>query len=230
MPESYALINDFNDDKVKRYISIYDYEQNEKSKNQDQNNIDEIAISRIKRQDSSLQQTLQTLQNTQRGQPQGQITSSQSTGPSGSQGTGGFNTVDVSGSQGTGGFNTGEFSGFSNGLEVSTGFSPGTGGFNNNNQVASRPTVPGQGIPNNQFSNQGNRESGVINQNQAGGLGFTTVRNPLNVMMNENVIEEAFCVRRCPSVNNYNPVCGNDNVTYSNEQKLRCAQRCGRSK
>lgn len=38
------------------------------------------------------------------------------------------------------------------------------------------------------------------------------------------------CVFYCPSTSEYNPVCGTDNVTYSNLSKLKCAQNCGISK
>ncbi|KAF7278122.1 uncharacterized protein LOC143190390 [Rhynchophorus ferrugineus] len=37
------------------------------------------------------------------------------------------------------------------------------------------------------------------------------------------------CFRSCPTINNYNPVCGSDGVTYDNIQKLQCAQRCGQN-
>lgn len=38
------------------------------------------------------------------------------------------------------------------------------------------------------------------------------------------------CVFFCPTTPEYNPVCGTDDVTYTNMSKLRCAQRCGISK
>ncbi|XP_037034572.1 uncharacterized protein LOC119073291 [Bradysia coprophila] len=31
----------------------------------------------------------------------------------------------------------------------------------------------------------------------------------------------------CPTTNEYNPVCGSDNVNYDNQQKLNCANFCG---
>lgn len=31
----------------------------------------------------------------------------------------------------------------------------------------------------------------------------------------------------CPTTNEYNPVCGTDNVNYDNQQKLNCANFCG---
>ncbi|XP_050446340.1 uncharacterized protein LOC126848964 [Cataglyphis hispanica] len=36
------------------------------------------------------------------------------------------------------------------------------------------------------------------------------------------------CVDTCPVTNEYNPVCGTDNVDYSNPGGLGCAQRCGK--
>ncbi|KAJ9590097.1 hypothetical protein L9F63_016776 [Diploptera punctata] len=33
----------------------------------------------------------------------------------------------------------------------------------------------------------------------------------------------------CPAPPQFNPVCGNDGVTYGNQQKLACARTCGRN-
>lgn len=38
------------------------------------------------------------------------------------------------------------------------------------------------------------------------------------------------CYKACPKVQQYNPVCGSDGVTYINMQYIRCAQSCGMSK
>lgn len=35
------------------------------------------------------------------------------------------------------------------------------------------------------------------------------------------------CEDRCFITTQYNPVCGDNNLTYQNEARLRCAQRCG---
>lgn len=35
------------------------------------------------------------------------------------------------------------------------------------------------------------------------------------------------CVQDCPSTSEYNPVCGNNNITYFNKGKFDCARRCG---
>ncbi|XP_032680487.1 uncharacterized protein LOC116848473 [Odontomachus brunneus] len=36
------------------------------------------------------------------------------------------------------------------------------------------------------------------------------------------------CVSSCPVTMEYNPVCGTDNVDYTNPGGLGCAQRCGK--
>ncbi|XP_050298157.1 uncharacterized protein LOC126737337 [Anthonomus grandis grandis] len=35
------------------------------------------------------------------------------------------------------------------------------------------------------------------------------------------------CVENCRTIQNYNPVCGSDGVTYNNQFRLQCARRCG---
>ncbi|XP_063989409.1 uncharacterized protein LOC135168797 isoform X2 [Diachasmimorpha longicaudata] len=35
------------------------------------------------------------------------------------------------------------------------------------------------------------------------------------------------CMQNCPVTGQYNPVCGSDNVVYSNIGKLECAASCG---
>lgn len=38
------------------------------------------------------------------------------------------------------------------------------------------------------------------------------------------------CYNKCPKIQQYNPVCGSDGVTYINMQYVRCAQACGTGK
>lgn len=35
------------------------------------------------------------------------------------------------------------------------------------------------------------------------------------------------CMEACPASLEFKPVCGNNNVTYRNLEKLQCARRCG---
>ncbi|XP_055372018.1 uncharacterized protein LOC129606000 isoform X2 [Condylostylus longicornis] len=37
------------------------------------------------------------------------------------------------------------------------------------------------------------------------------------------------CLNACPTTNEYNPVCGSDQISYGNVQKLECASRCGQN-
>lgn len=36
------------------------------------------------------------------------------------------------------------------------------------------------------------------------------------------------CMASCPTTSEYNPVCGTDNLSYHNRQKLDCTNICGR--
>lgn len=38
------------------------------------------------------------------------------------------------------------------------------------------------------------------------------------------------CIRSCPALPQYNPVCGTNRVTYHNVDRLNCAARCGLGK
>ncbi|CAG9769255.1 unnamed protein product [Ceutorhynchus assimilis] len=37
------------------------------------------------------------------------------------------------------------------------------------------------------------------------------------------------CFDACQTIQNYNPVCGSDGVTYNNQFRLQCARRCGQA-
>ncbi|XP_044258803.1 uncharacterized protein LOC123007519 [Tribolium madens] len=54
---------------------------------------------------------------------------------------------------------------------------------------------------------------------QAGGGTTTTTPSPAY----------SACIRQCPTTPQYNPICGNNGVTYPNESHLSCANRCGLS-
>lgn len=44
------------------------------------------------------------------------------------------------------------------------------------------------------------------------------------------ILDRAFysCFNNCPTLSQYNPVCGSDGQNYPNDQKLRCHNECGR--
>jgi len=165
---------------------------------------------RVKRQTGTLQETFQQLQNLQQQQSQQNAQRPQGSSPSGSS------------------------------------FGPqNTGGGSNNQDGGSQPRPSSAGSQqrpssgtSNQGSNQFNRPSSQSgnsfnwsNGNQQGGSQpATTVRSPLNVVSSELTVPEAPCIRNCMAVSTYDPVCGSDDITYTNRAKFRCAQQCGRSK
>ncbi|XP_031625119.1 dr1-associated corepressor homolog isoform X2 [Contarinia nasturtii] len=65
------------------------------------------------------------------------------------------------------------------------------------------------------------------NQNQSGGNQETTTANPAiaQVIASLPYVE---CRANCITLSHYTPLCGSDNQTYYNEQKLQCANNCGR--
>ncbi|XP_065210706.1 uncharacterized protein LOC135838834 isoform X2 [Planococcus citri] len=59
-------------------------------------------------------------------------------------------------------------------------------------------------------------------------LSWTTQRPIVNRISNHNWADESECIRNCPATNQWKPVCGTDNLSYANMNKLRCAQMCGK--
>ncbi|KAI5636274.1 hypothetical protein NE865_11038 [Phthorimaea operculella] len=43
----------------------------------------------------------------------------------------------------------------------------------------------------------------------------------------QDLLAQTVCIRSCPVTSEYNPVCGSNNVTYSNPGRLECAKFCG---
>nr|AAV91424.1 protease inhibitor 1 [Lonomia obliqua] len=72
-----------------------------------------------------------------------------------------------------------------------------------------------------------------LNQAQIGNQGQTnqqqqtssTTLAPNNGQVAASMQQQ--CIRNCPVTSEYNPVCGTDNVTYTNPGRLTCAQSCG---
>lgn len=137
------------------------------------------------------------------------------------------NTDNFSTGQGLG-FNNNEGqnnSGFSNELQVAENSQGGfSGQVSNNNQGQSSIN----GFNNGQGLGPGNNNQGGLNRQ-------TTIRNPyvtiVNAVNGEFSLSNELvqCIRRCPSTSQFNPVCGNDNISYTNEARLKCAQKCGRN-
>lgn len=64
------------------------------------------------------------------------------------------------------------------------------------------------------------------------GPSTTVVNVPLQSTTQATVTTRSPAYRQClsslcPTTNEYNPVCGSDNVNYDNQQKLHCANFCG---
>lgn len=64
------------------------------------------------------------------------------------------------------------------------------------------------------------------------GPSTTTVNVPLQSTTPAPVTTRSPAYRQClstlcPTTNEYNPVCGSDNINYDNHQKLNCANFCG---
>ncbi|KAI5636271.1 hypothetical protein NE865_11035 [Phthorimaea operculella] len=55
---------------------------------------------------------------------------------------------------------------------------------------------------------------------------IVTPSNPVTPNTTPSSVARA-CMEKCPSTNEYNPVCGTNYVSYQNAGKLFCAQRCG---
>lgn len=109
----------------------------------------------------------------------------------------------------------------------------GNTGFNGQS-FGQQPSGSNQFQSGNQFPgwinpNQGSSGLGNFNQNAQGVIRPQTTQRPLvNQIANQNTVSEAECIRNCPATNQWNPVCGTDNISYGNMNKLRCAQQCGR--
>lgn len=67
------------------------------------------------------------------------------------------------------------------------------------------------------------------NQQKTTSTSTTTVRSRNeNDATTQSVDQFNACINLCPVTNEYNPVCGTDNVDYTNPGGLGCAQRCGK--
>lgn len=121
-----------------------------------------------------------------------------------------------------------------NGQDSDNGFSSGLqlgGGSDGNNQGKFGNSEGRYGSSQGGYgSNPGGYGS---NQVGFGGNSWTTQRPPFNMISNENSIskETTLCIRNCPTTNQYDPICGDDNITYQNAGKIKCAQeQCNKRK
>lgn len=142
-----------------------------------------------------------------------------------------------------GGFGNGfnQNQGFNNGFNQNPGFNQNQGGFGNGFN-------PNQGgFPQNQGGF--NQNQGGFNQNQLGfnpnqgfnqgGFNFPnqpTTQRPAVTTQSTGTTTVAIpgmgttqtpCENNCLTTSQYNPICGDNMVTYMNPARLRCAQNCG---
>lgn len=97
-------------------------------------------------------------------------------------------------------------------------------GFGNQQQqpfVGQQSGFGGQQELNNNNNNQQQGSSG--NQQQS-----TTAAPVASSSSVVGTPQFVLCNQNCPSVNQYNPICGTDQVTYNNQYRLDCANECGR--
>ncbi|XP_018323493.1 DNA cross-link repair 1 protein-like isoform X4 [Agrilus planipennis] len=78
------------------------------------------------------------------------------------------------------------------------------------------------------FQQQTNTNTNNENEGRQfmGNVPNTTPNRP-GSQVSENA--RKICEQNCLSTSQYDPVCGDDQKTYHNEGKLRCAQRCGKN-
>lgn len=79
----------------------------------------------------------------------------------------------------------------------------------------------------NEFLDQNQQFS---SQPQPGQLQQMQPQQPANQPITATATTAAFfqCFNNCPTTNEYNPVCGSNNVNYHNVHKIRCTNECGR--
>jgi len=106
--------------------------------------------------------------------------------------------------------------------------------FSNSNSRADQGDGESTTQSSNGSSSQGSKGSSSQDtegsNNQRGQVVNTIQRPPLNIILNENTMINSTvreCIQsKCPSTNEYNPICGNDDITYQNPSKFKCSQLC----
>lgn len=89
------------------------------------------------------------------------------------------------------------------------------------------------GFQNNGFQNNGFQNNGFQNNfpNSNGLVRTTPPTTPAVTAVNIPGMgtTRSACEDRCLTTSQYNPVCGDNNVTYMNIERFNCAVRCGRN-
>ncbi|CAG9769358.1 unnamed protein product [Ceutorhynchus assimilis] len=105
--------------------------------------------------------------------------------------------------------------------------------FFDDNNVFNDFVVPTNG-KNNQFSTTPRQNSNLIaatpsqNNNQFTSTSRPTSGSGTTVAIPGMGTTSSACEDRCSTTQQYNPVCGSNNVTYINKARFDCAVRCGR--
>lgn len=117
------------------------------------------------------------------------------------------------------------------------GFTWGASNTNNNNNNNNRRRFPTQNDirPTEDLNDVliFDQNDGVGQQNSNPGREFftsTTQRTPTSTVAIPGMgTTRSACEDACLTTPEYNPVCGNDGITYFSKARLRCAQKCGKS-
>ncbi|CAH0581319.1 unnamed protein product [Chrysodeixis includens] len=98
--------------------------------------------------------------------------------------------------------------------------------FNYTNMPQNRPQRPNNQGPNFMNNPNNNTTGSILGKPVIVGPGATTQGQPTFGTSTESPTQTK-CIRDCAVTNEYNPICGTNNVTYVNPGTFICARNCG---